>query len=195
MLSVIPDTVVSDVAVAVELMDLVTSDPMDELFIDQSNNDVVEVTINREMKNTEESRNVVMLVEDELNVLNTDVEGTKRQVGGEGLKMRIVLTDENAEKAAEKNVMKVAEEEEREYFRHLDAAVHRDLCLVYLVSQQVSNFLFLLSSRHFYPIPSFFLLLFPSFFLVSHRVSYFIISSLYFPPLICISFLSLLFHR
>lgn len=145
--------------VEVEVMNVVTSDPMDELFIDQSSDSVIAAPTQLEMKSTNDSSGIVVMeVEERKEVLSGDsVEGkVQGSCSGEGrveVVNKEIVTSEVAGKAeleletevvkevvkpVIKEKVKGEDEEDREYFQHLDATVHKDLCLVYLVSQQVS---------------------------------------------------------
>lgn len=140
----IPDTAAPQVEVVVEAMDVVSADPMDELFIDQSNKFITTPT-DQETKGVEGSGNNAMEVK---GVSSEDGEGKKGHAegveGAEGVEKKVITTEGKSVKEVVeevvKDVEKEEEEEDREFLKHLDATVHNDLCLVYLVSQQVRHF-------------------------------------------------------
>jgi hypothetical protein len=144
---VIPDTAAPQVEV--EVMDVVAADPMDELFIDQSNKAITTHT-DQVTKSMEGGGNDAMevVVKD---VVSNGVEDKKGQVeGAEGVEKMVISSEGKTAEEVVRDVEKEEEEEDREFLKHLDAAVHKDLCLVYLVSQQVP--LFLISSLSSLPI-------------------------------------------
>lgn len=139
----IPDTAAPQVEVEVGVMDVVTADPMDELFIDQSNK-VIAPHTDQVTKSMEGGGNDAMEVEVK-DVSTNGVEEKKGQVeggeGAEGVEKKVILSEGKTAAEVVRDVEKEEEEEDREFLKHLDAAVHKDLCLVYLVSQQVPPFL------------------------------------------------------
>ena len=147
------------VEIQVQVMDVVTSDPMDELFIDQPSDSVITAPTHVGLKSTNDSDIVVMDVEDRKEAFNAGLAEGKEQgidsgegrvevankeivtIEGKGTAEKETVKEAEKEtevvKAVIKEKVKDEDEEDREYFQHLDATVHKDLCLVYLVSQQV----------------------------------------------------------
>lgn len=142
----IPDTAAPQVEVEVEVMDVVSADPMDELFIDQSNK-VITTHTDQLTKSMEGGGNDAMEVEVKDVLSKDEGEKTGQVDGAEGIEKTVISSEGRTEKEVVKDAEKEEEEEDREFLKHVDAAVHKDLCLVYLVSQQVPPFfLYYLSS-------------------------------------------------
>jgi hypothetical protein len=152
-LGVIPDTAAPQVEVEIEVMDVVASDPMDELFIDQSSKAITTHT-DQVTQSMEGGGNNAMEVEVK-DVCIKGVEEKKGQAegseGAEGVEKKVISSEGKSAGEVVKDVEKEEEEEDREFLKHLDAAVHKDLCLVYLVSQQVPPFFLVSYLSSLYP--------------------------------------------